>query len=166
MENFQNSRQNSQEWMFQQVHPKVRLWNADRRDCKLRLRLHGLNVKVHDSTIRKRLNWLLWEKKTSSLSKEHGSSVYVCKFVSEQTATVVLSVSSEQDETSVKTFGYNAQKHVCRNQRGTNISYQMSSTVVEGWWFELVLQPHYLGTLQSVSRPWTSLYPKVFSSQM
>ena len=42
-------------------------------------------------------------------------------------------------------------------QIGSNTSYQLSSTVVEGWWFGLVLQPQDLGTLQSMSPPWTSI---------
>ena len=51
-------------WTSQQVHPKVRLCNAQRK-CKktpratsqtLQASVIMLNVKVHDSTVRKRLN--------------------------------------------------------------------------------------------------------------
>ena len=56
-------------------------------------------------------------------------------------------------------FGHNAQQHVWRKP---NTSYQLSSTVVEGWWSGLVLQPQDLGTLQSLSPPWTPLDTKVF----
>ena len=46
--------QSSQEWTSQQVHPKVK--NPRATSQTLRASVSMLNVKVHDSTIRKRLN--------------------------------------------------------------------------------------------------------------
>lgn len=45
-------------------------------------------------------------------------------------------------------------------------SYQLSSTVVEGWWFGLIVHPQDLGTWQALSQPWTSLYTCILWSQM
>jgi len=44
----------------------------------------------------------------------------------------------------------------------TNTSYHLSTTVVEGWWFELVLQPQDVDTLQSLNRPWILQHTKIF----
>ena len=49
---------------------------------------------------------------------------------------------------------------------GPSKSYQLSSTVVEGGLFGLILQPQDLGSYQSLSRPWTLFYIKVFQSQI
>ena len=42
-------------WTSQQVHPKVRLWTGQELQT-LQASVSMLNVKVHDSKIRKRLN--------------------------------------------------------------------------------------------------------------
>lgn len=47
----------------------------------------------------------------------------------------------------------NAQHHVCRKP---NAARQLSSTVVEAWWFGFVLQPQKLDTLQLLSRTQTA----------
>lgn len=47
-----------------------------------------------------------------------------------------------------------------------NTSYQLPSLVVEGWWFRLVLRTQVLGTMQSLSRPWTPLRTKTLWSRM
>lgn len=53
---------------------------------------------------------------------------------------------------------------VCRAPCGesqfisTNTSYQLSSMAVKEWWFGLVLQLQHLGTLESLSWPWTPIY--------
>ena len=52
-------------------------------------------------------------------------------------------------------FGENQTQHI-----STNSSYQLSSTVVEGWWSGLVLQPQDLGTLQSTQ--WMKYAPSSF----
>ena len=54
MENIQVSCQSSQEWTSQQVHPKVK--NPRATYQTLQASVSMLNVRVHDSTIRKRLN--------------------------------------------------------------------------------------------------------------
>ena len=54
VENIQDSCQSSQEWTSQQVHPKVK--NPRATSQTLQASVSVLNVKVHDSTIRKRLN--------------------------------------------------------------------------------------------------------------
>ena len=54
-------------------------------------------------------------------------------------------------------FGENQTQHI-----STNASYQLSSTVVEGWWFGLALQPQ---DPQSLSWPGTHLFSKVFKSE-
>ena len=59
------------------------------------------------------------------------------------------------------TFGENQTQHI-----STNTSYQLSSTVVEGWWFGLVLQPQDWDTLQSLSWPWTPLYFSILESNV
>lgn len=48
-------------------------------------------------------------------------------------------------------FGHNAQLHVWRKP---NTSYKLSSKVVEGWRFGLVLQPRGRSALQSLSQTW------------
>lgn len=55
-------------------------------------------------------------------------------------------------KTEVKMFSQNAQHHTWWK---SNAAYHLRGTEMEGWWFELVLQPCDVGTLQSLSPPWT-----------
>jgi len=54
VENIQDSCQSSQEWTSQQAHPKVK--NPIVTSQTLQASVSMLNIKVHDSTIRNRLN--------------------------------------------------------------------------------------------------------------
>ena len=60
------------------------------------------------------------------------------------------------DETKVELFSLNTQGHTWKK---TNIAFQQKqvSMEMEGWWFQVVLLPQYLGTLKSLHTVYQSI---------
>ena len=143
------------------IHPKVRQWSEKVQKQELHLRLY------RPQSACEMLKFMTVQTGMVCLEglfflKKHGSMAYVCKFASEQTKRL-LGLCLLDSETKWKclviihgiTFGRKQTQHI-----STNISYKLSSTVVEGWWFGLVLQTQDLGALYSLSAPWIPLDKK------
>ena len=120
-----------------------------------------LNVKVHPSTSRKKLNKLPRES-LFSLKKNLAAqlSLQGCIWTNHRiSGTMSLGQKKPQRKYLVimqsTEFSENQTQHV-----NTNTSFQTSST----WWRAdyLGFQPRILGTLQSWSSSWACLYTKVF----
>lgn len=124
-----------------------------------------LNVKVHGNAIRKRLNMCSLfgsaiRKKAASLGLQN------CIGTNPKTSGTMPFGQTRQKWKCLSAihctiFSKNRTQHV-----GTNASYQLSSRLVDGWRFRLVVQPQDLGPSQSLSWPWTPLHTKIFSSQI
>ena len=114
-----------------------------------------LNVKVHDCTIRRRLN------KHGLFGRVAGESLFSLKRTCQHSLGLQSYICTNHKTSGTMSFEQTRPKWRClvkmhgsmfgENQIqhiSTNISYQMSSTVVEGWWFWLVLQPQNAATGQ------------------
>lgn len=149
-----------------QIRPKRKCWKKDaQRNWKRNPTSH-----ISDSTDLSMLKFMTVQLENDwtsmvcveGFAEESGSIAYVCIWTNYRTSGTLII-----NETKVEMFCHNALQHLWRKQHiSTKHSYQMLSTVVEGRWYDLVLQPQDLATLQSESRPRAPLYIKVLESQM
>lgn len=107
-----------------------------------------LNVKVYDSSVRKRLNkYGLFRRVTRSkpqLSKKNMAVELWFAKLQLNKPQVSWNNVLWSDETKIEMFGDNAQSHIWQKSNMANQHRHLIptvSTVMEGWWFGLVLHP-------------------------